>query len=146
VCQPTRWPRFDRGLARLKRDGLDTEAAALRSLRDKVMSLVPRKQVIRLETDEEAILEAQGFIARPGPRPKFETNAVALIVQAIKACKVVEFDYRSQSDRRAKSRRVAPYGFLSGLPPPLSRGWPATRRKRIAENVPSRWHPQCEGF
>ena len=56
------------------------------------MSLIPRKQVARLETDQEALLQAQGFVARPGPRPRLDETAIDLIVQAIKACKVVEFD------------------------------------------------------
>ena len=54
-----------------ERTGMTGEAKALRSLEDKVMSLIPRTRA-RIEPDYEAILAAQGFVARPGPKPRID--------------------------------------------------------------------------
>lgn len=43
------------------------------------MALVPRNKALRLETDHEALLEAQGFVARPGPRPRIDEEIVRVI-------------------------------------------------------------------
>src|SRR5260370_34099073 len=51
----------------LERNSLGVEAVELRRLREKIMALVPRSKIARLETDHEALLEAQGLAARPGP-------------------------------------------------------------------------------
>jgi predicted DNA-binding transcriptional regulator YafY len=97
----------------LERSGHDP--ALLRKLKDKIMSLIPRARAARIETDHDALLEAQGFVARPGPRPRVDAAAAAIIAEAIKACRHVEFLYKSQRDEEARSRCVAPYGLLSGM-------------------------------
>ena len=50
------------------------EAAELRSLREKILALVPRSKIARIETDHEALLEAQGLAARPGPAAQLSPN------------------------------------------------------------------------
>ena len=104
---------LDLAITDLERSGHDV--GPLRTLKDKVLSLVPRKQVARLETDHDALLEAQGFVARPGPRPRVDRHAAETLAEAIKGCRLVEFLYRSQRDDKMRLRRVAPYGLLSGL-------------------------------
>jgi len=106
---------LDLGIAHLERANLAIEAKTLTALKDKVMSLIPRPKVTRLETDHDALLEAQGFVARPGPRPRIDQECAANIAEAIKACRCVELSYRSHRDGEPKIRRVAPYGLLSGL-------------------------------
>lgn len=49
--------------------GLAFEAGALQQLDRKVRALLPPGQEARLAVDEEALLEALGHAARPGPRP-----------------------------------------------------------------------------
>jgi predicted DNA-binding transcriptional regulator YafY len=75
---------------------------------------VPRKSMARIEADHEALLEAQGVVARPGPRPKVDEEAAAAILDCIKSCHVLELDYRSRKDEAAKARYIVPYGILSG--------------------------------
>lgn len=99
----------------LNRSGSDVEADHLRSLKRKILALVPRSQVARLETDHEALLEAQGLAARPGPRPRVDPEIASAVAEAIKACRVLDIRYRSRMDQRAKRRQLAPYGILSGL-------------------------------
>ena len=86
----------------------------LGSLREKIMAMIPRHRIARIETDFDAILEAQGFVARPGPRPRVNESVAAKISEAIKACKLVDVVYKSHFESEAKVRRLAPYGLLSG--------------------------------
>lgn len=99
----------------LSRGSNDVEAAALRSLKNKILALVPRTQVARLETDHDALLEAQGLAARPGPRVRTNPQVAHAVGEAIKAGKILEIRYQSRGARRASWRRVAPYGILSGI-------------------------------
>ncbi len=94
--------------------GQAEEAEKLRQLKDKILALVPREKARRLETDHEALLEAQGFLARPGPRPRVTSGITELLSEAIKACRVIEIDYEPRG-RATTSRRVQPYGLLAGI-------------------------------
>ena len=105
---------LDLAIAEIARSGSSIEANALRSLREKILALVPRKRMARLETDHEALLEAHGLVARPGPRPKIQSEVASTILEAIKACLIVELDYRSRADDAPRPRLIAPYGVLSG--------------------------------
>jgi predicted DNA-binding transcriptional regulator YafY len=109
----------------LERSGMAPEAQALRHLQDKILSLIPRTKV-RLEPDYEALLEAQGFIARPGPKPRVNNQVHAKLVEAIKACRRVTIRYRSNYDAEDRPRKLAPLGFLSG-----------TRRYLVAQDSSS---------
>jgi predicted DNA-binding transcriptional regulator YafY len=95
--------------------GLSMEAKELRRLKDKILALVPRMTKARIETDHEALLEARGFIARPGPRPKVEEHILSEIAEAIKSCRVLRIIYHSHRDHDPKPRKVAVYGLLYGL-------------------------------
>ena len=63
---------------------MNTEASNMRQLERKVRSLILARGGARLAVDGEALLEALGHAARPGPRPA--TNGVedAAISEAIK--------------------------------------------------------------
>ena len=102
------------GIKHLQRDGLKLESHELEILRDKIKALIPRAK-LRIEADHDAILEAQGFVARPGPRPKMDQDVYVALIEAIKSCRFVTFSYKSVSDKSMKQRYVAPYGFLSGI-------------------------------
>jgi len=106
---------LDLAVETLRRSGLDAEADDLVSLREKILALVPRSKAAQLETDHEALLEAQGLAARPGPRQRIERSISAAIAEAIKACAILEVDYRSRGETTARRRRLAPYGLLAGL-------------------------------
>jgi predicted DNA-binding transcriptional regulator YafY len=106
---------LDLAIAKFGNDGHSIEKKSLIGLRDKMMALVPRNKALRLETDHEALLAAQGFVARPGPRPKIDEKTTALLGEAIKACQWVEIDYQSYKDKTPRTRKVAPLGLLSGV-------------------------------
>jgi len=103
------------GIAHLNRSGLKLEGKALEAIRDKILALLPSSQVSRIEPDTDAILEAQGFVARPGPRPRVDEKVALEVAEAIKACRYIEIVYKAYGDTSPKSRELAPYGLLSGL-------------------------------
>ena len=111
---PDELAAMDLGVLALERSGQAVEAQALTGLRDKIMALVPRDKAARLETDHEALLEAQGFVARPGVRPRGEPAVDAVLAEAIKACRIVEIDYRPRGKAMTTSL-VMPYGLLAGV-------------------------------
>ncbi len=120
---------LDLGAAHLERAGLQLEARALTGLREKILALLPANQIMRLEPDADAILEAQGFVARPGPRPRVDEQVALAVSEAIKACRLLEMGYRSHADDKPSLRRVAPYGLLSGYRRYLVALDPDSRRK-----------------
>ena len=106
---------LDLAITTLRRSGLAVEADDLLSLREKILALVPRAKAARLETDHEALLEAQGLAARPGPRQKIDRAVSASIAEALKACRVLEVAYQARDEREPRQRRVMPYGLLTGI-------------------------------
>ena len=112
---PEELAAFDIAIETLKRSSLAVEAEDLLILREKILALVPRSKAARLETDHEALLEAQGLAARPGPRQRFDRKIAAAIAEAIKACRILEVDYQSRGEAAPRSRRLMPYGLLTGL-------------------------------
>jgi predicted DNA-binding transcriptional regulator YafY len=70
TLSPEELAALDIAVETLNRSGLTIEADELSALREKILALVPRSKAARLETDHEALLEAQGLAARPGPRQR----------------------------------------------------------------------------
>lgn len=105
---------LDLAITEISRSGSEPEARALRRLSEKIRTLVPRTKQARLETDHEALLEAQGVLARPGPRPKIDETVSSRILEALKGCRVAEIVYRSRADEQPKARKITPYGILTG--------------------------------
>lgn len=114
----------------LERAGLTPEMKSLRLLQDKILSLIPRSKS-RLEPDADAILEAQGFVARPGPRPRVNDKIHTQLVEAIKACRMVSIRYRSNFSPDERRHVIAPLGFLSGHRRYLVAQDPGSRRGPI---------------
>jgi predicted DNA-binding transcriptional regulator YafY len=105
---------LDMAIAQLIRDGQEREATLLEGLKEKILALVPAAAANRIETDHDALLEAQGFVARPGPRPRADPAVAKSMADAVKACLVLEIDYQARTDPAPKRRAVMPYGLLSG--------------------------------
>jgi len=107
---------LDQAIELLATQGLNVEAERLHLLAEKVRAfLVPKDRQSSFETDYEALLEAQGFVARPGPKPIADAEAMKIVTEAIKACRVLQITYRSRNDNEPRRRQIAPYGILIGL-------------------------------
>jgi predicted DNA-binding transcriptional regulator YafY len=105
---------LDLSIATLKRNAQDVEAAQLETLREKIIALVPRDRISRIETDHEALLEAQGLAARPGPSARLAPQIASAISAALKASQRLKIVYLSRGATRAIPRVVEPHGVLIG--------------------------------
>jgi predicted DNA-binding transcriptional regulator YafY len=126
-----RWKLRDPGLARLQgirddelaalemsirraeREGATPDVAALQALRDRLLACMPGPHARRAEADAEALLEAQGFAARPGPVVRAEPGVLETIAEALKGPFLLAITYPG-ADGSAE-RRVAPHGLLLGM-------------------------------
>jgi predicted DNA-binding transcriptional regulator YafY len=98
----------------LVRDNRVSEAAELAGMLAKLRALLKPDIARRVEPDVEALLEAEGLAARPGPRPRIELSVVEDLRQALLACRKVRIRYRNRQTKTVKDRLVHPYGFLHG--------------------------------
>jgi predicted DNA-binding transcriptional regulator YafY len=98
----------------LERAGMASEASQLRSLERKVRALIPGDRATRLATDEEAMLEAMGFAARPGPQPALNPEVDAAISTALKGPNRLRIRYVARSQSAATWRTIEPLGLLLG--------------------------------
>lgn len=101
-------------ISELKRIGAGPEARKLSDLDRKVHALVPPESGARLATDEEALLEAMGYAARPGPRPRANPSVDEAIAEALKGPLHLAITYQSRAEDVPSERTVAPYGLLLG--------------------------------
>ena len=99
----------------LENAGLVTEAATVGQLKQKVRALIPPDAGTRLAVDEEALLEALGFAARPGPQPVVNSAVDSAIYEALKGPFLLRFPYRTRTQTRPLERTVAPHGLLLGV-------------------------------
>lgn len=100
--------------AELERAGLTNEAGQLRSLERKVRALIPVDRATRLAADEEALLEAMGFAARPGPQPNQNPDVDAAISEALKGPCRLKIRYVGRADSEPAQRTIEPLGLLLG--------------------------------
>ena len=97
----------------LRKAHLDTQADVLNKVLQKVKGSMKQDLFRRIEPDTEALLEAQGFAHRPGPKLKINPEFLSIIKEAILACKKIKIHYLNASGKACK-QIVAPYGFLYG--------------------------------
>lgn len=102
-------------IAELEAAQMTAEAATLRQLQSKVRALLPPGAGTRLAVDEEALLEALGHAARPGPQPVMNSEVNAAISEALKGPFLLRIIYRRRSQDKPSERVVAPHGLLLGV-------------------------------
>lgn len=112
---PEELAALSNGIAQLDQAGMLQEAALARSLDRKVRALVPPEKGTRLAVDEEALLEALGHAARPGPRPAANRDVDMAIYEALKGPFLLRFPYRKRGQAKPVERIVAPHGLLLGV-------------------------------
>lgn len=106
---------LDLAIEAMRQSGGAFESQELLNLREKILALIPRAKAARLVTDHEALLEAQGLAARPGPRQHIDPKVSAALAEAIKACRIIVVSYLSRTAEDLADRRLAPYGLLTGI-------------------------------
>ena len=97
----------------LRKVHLDVQADVLNKVLQKVKASMKQDLFRKIEPDTEALLEAQGFAHRPGPKLKINPEFLSIIKEAILACKKIQIKYTNTSGK-SSTQIVAPYGFLYG--------------------------------
>jgi len=106
---------LDMSIRRAQREGAIKDVSALISLRDRLLATMPSSHARRAEVDAGAMLEAQGYACRPGPRVQVEPRVLGAIAVAIKAPFSLTIAYQGARDDTALDRVVEPYGMLLGI-------------------------------
>ncbi len=100
------------GLAR--REGNVELARKLSGLQAKLRALSSQTWLRRVDPDFEALSQAQGFAARPGPRPRVDEALLGRIRHALMAGRRLRVLHRKPDGRRASWQSVGPLGLLYG--------------------------------
>lgn len=98
----------------LQREGATSDVPALISLRDRLLAAMPSSHARRAAVDAGAMLEAQGYACRPGPRVHVASVTLGAIAVAIKAPFSLNIAYRDARNNGVLDRVVEPYGLLLG--------------------------------
>ena len=106
---------LDMAEKRALRDGALEDAKNIRALRDRLLAAMPASHARRTEADAEALLEAQGFASRPGPRSVTNMELLGTVTEALRAPWELKLSYRGADDPRPRVRVVQPYGVLLGV-------------------------------
>ncbi len=78
----------------------------------KVKAIIGKNALNRIEPDAEALLEAEGYAFRPGPKITINTEHLKQLRYAVIACHRVRIKY--DSSHNCDWREIFPYGFLYG--------------------------------
>lgn len=92
----------------LEKENLTSKARQLNNIIEKITASIKPNTLRKIEPDAEALLEAQGFAHRVGPRIKINTDYLEIIKEAILSTKKIKITHNG------KTQIVAPYGFLYG--------------------------------
>jgi len=98
----------------LEHHNMTSEAQRLHEVRDKVAAAIPDSTFTHMALDVEALLEAEGFISRPGPRPTIDPDILATLRHALKAGRRIWIDYFVRSKDKRTWIELSPYGLLYG--------------------------------
>ncbi len=106
---------LDMAAERAERDGAPDDAQRLRALRDRLLATMPSSHARRTEADAEALLEAQGFASRPGPRVVTDMKLLGTLTEALRAPWELKISYRGARDDIPRERLLEPHGLLLGI-------------------------------
>lgn len=99
---------IDLAIARLKESGDVRQSRALESLRDRLPAALPVQEARRMEAEADAILEAYGVAARPGPVVTVASEVTDAVTAALRG------PWRLLMTYGSARRLVEPYGVLLG--------------------------------
>lgn len=97
---------------KLMKTKLPEDVDALENVLNKIKASMSKEALNRIEPDAEALLEAEGYALRPGPKIKTNKEFMEKLRNAVIACKVIKIKYQSKT--KNEWRTVHPYGFLYG--------------------------------
>ena len=80
----------------------------------KLQTMLHAESKVRMESDLEMLVQAEGLARRPGPMERLDRGLLSLLHQTITTCREVEFCCFAQSTRRWNRQQVRPLGLLHG--------------------------------
>ena len=111
---PEELAELESAASALQRAGLEERAGALREFATKVRAALRTESLARIESELEALVQAEGLAMRAGPRPRLDTGLLSALREAITTCRLVKFQYLAQSTGQKSWQRVRPLGLLYG--------------------------------
>ncbi len=99
----------------LRKENLLHHAENLSKLWLKIKGRLRPDSAASIETDLEALLEAEGHAMRPGPRPRINPHVLYILRESIKGFCKVKMKYHGRVKGDVTERIVHPYGFVYGL-------------------------------
>lgn len=109
---PEEFAELENTRKKLELDGLKNKAETINEVISKIKVLNKPRQ-LKIETDLEALLEAEGYAIRQHPRFKVEKQTLENIRDAIKAFKKLEVTYKKK-EGEINTYALHPYGLLYG--------------------------------
>jgi predicted DNA-binding transcriptional regulator YafY len=113
--------------------GREEQARALALIGERLRAQLDDRTSCRLAPDVEALVMAEGLAMRPGPSCRVDPEVIAVVREAILACRCVRIDYRQSRSGRPLRRTLHPYGFLYGNRPYMVAWAPAGSHFRIVQ-------------
>ncbi len=120
----------------LKKENLHHHAENLDKLWLKIKGKMRPESAASIETDLEALLEAEGHAMRPGPRPRINPHVLYILRESIKGFCKVKITYNGRGKGDVTERIVHPYGFVYGLRHYLL-AWCETRKELRSFSLPN---------
>ena len=99
---------LETAIVAMKDRGDGRHSHGLASLRDRLLAELPAGEARAAEADADAVLEAYGFAARPGPFVDVDNGLANLLAKALRGHIRIKFSYSGEA------RLVEPYGVLIG--------------------------------
>mgnify|MGYP003246638964 CR=1 FL=1 len=96
-----------------KQNNLDDKLNTLNNVYNKIKACIKTDTLRKIEPDIDALMEAEGFVLRPGPKLNINTDILNQLKEAILCCKKIEITYQTPTKKNS-TQLVEPYGFLYG--------------------------------
>ena len=93
---------------------LQDKKETFQNIINKIKACIKSDVFRRIETDAEALLEAEGFICHPGPKLIIDKKIMETIRQAILECHQIKISYINKASGKTSINTLDPYGFLYG--------------------------------
>ena len=87
---------------------MSEKSRVLEKIIAKIRASIKSDVIRKIEPDTEALLEAEGFICRPGPRLVIDEEIIATIRQAILECHQIRIKYYNQSTDKISINTLNP--------------------------------------
>lgn len=98
----------------LTQANMQPQAELLQAVTHKLHGMMRPDAKRRNAPDIEALLEAEGYACRVGPRPQMKAEILAILRESIKGCCKVRIHYQARHHGKQSERVVSPYGFIYG--------------------------------